>query len=176
MTDGCNGNVRTIERRAFLLKCGRRLGCLALVALLGCGALRGYGGWRKQHLAKQTAAFVAKGDFKSAVLVARRLLDLDPANLAACRAMAEIAEKTRSAEAINWRRKIVYGEPTSANQLALARCALAFGQRELSEAVLHAMPESARDSVDYHQIAGAEALARKDMATAEKHFAAATAL
>ena len=176
MIDGCNGNVRELERRDWLLKWGRRAGCVALVVALGYGSLHGYRAWRQQHLEKQTTEFARTGDLQSGVLVARRLLELDPENLAACRAMAEMAEKSGKPEAVAWRQKIAHKEGTPANQLALARTALKFAQRDLAEAVLNAMPESARASADYHQIAGAEALARKDVTNAEAHFSAAVQL
>ena len=92
MIDGCNGNVRALEQRDALIKWGRRAGCLALLLALSYGALHGYRAWRKQHLAKQVTEFAQRGDVQSAVLVARRLLELDPNNLAASRAMAEMAE------------------------------------------------------------------------------------
>ncbi len=176
MTDGCNGNVRALDQRIFLVKWGRRAAGLVLLLLLGCAALRGYAAWRKQHLAQQTIDFVARGDFRNAVLVARRLLELENNNLVAARAMAEMAEKSGRAEAIEWRQRIAFADATPTSQVALARTALRFGQRELAEAVLKALPESARTTVEYHQLAAAEALARKDAADAEEHFAAALEL
>lgn len=170
----CNGNVRALERRDLLLKWGRRLGCFALLAAITFGGWRGYGAWRKQHLARQTTQFAARGDFQNAVLVARRLLQLNENNLAACRAMAEMAEKSGSADALTWRKKIAQLEPqVPANQLLLAKAALRFGQNDLAQHVLNSLPESARDSVEYHQTAAAEALAQKDAVSAETHFAAA---
>lgn len=172
----CNGNVRA-PGRDLLLKWGRPLGFLALLTALAYSGLCDYASRRKQHLARQTADFAARGDFQSAVLVARRLLELDENNLAACRVMAETAEKSDRAEAVLWRRKVVQAEPTLvADQLALARSALGFGQYGLAEAVLNSLPESERQSAGYHQIAGAEALARKDIAAAEEHFAIASQL
>ncbi|HEX8680622.1 MAG TPA: hypothetical protein VF683_11725, partial [Chthoniobacterales bacterium] len=155
---------------------GRRAACVALLLALSYGALLGYRAWRKQHLEKQTAEFARNGDIQSGVLVARRLLELDPDNLAAARSMAEMAEQSGKAEAVTWRQKIAHREPTPANQLALARAALKFGQRDLAEGVLKTVPEAARQTVDYQQVAGAEALARKDPAAAEAHFSSALQL
>lgn len=149
-------------------------GLLAFVAF-AIGGLRVYRNYRTEHLAKQAEQFAAAGDFKSGVLVARRLLALDPKNLIACRAMAEMAEKSARPDAIEWRKKIAQLEPSPGNQIAVARCALRFGQRDLAAAVLRALPEQARASAEYHQIAGAEALARRDNHAAESHFAAASA-
>jgi predicted Zn-dependent protease len=164
------GNLGALDRRALLMKWGWRTACLILVAALTLG---GYRAGRKQHLAKQMESFAARGDFKSAVLVARRLFDLDPNSLTAARAMAEMAEKCARSDAIEWRRKIAHLEPLPANQIALARTALRFGRRDLARAALRALPETARQGAEYHQAAGAEALARRDRAEAEEHFAAA---
>ncbi|MDQ6860658.1 MAG: hypothetical protein M3032_05830 [Verrucomicrobiota bacterium] len=169
----CNGNVRALEQRDLLIKCGRRLGYVVVVVAVSFGALRGYQSWRKQNLAKQTSQFAAQGDFQSAVLVARRLLQLDENNLVAARAMAQVAEKAGSADAVTWRKKIVQLEPQPANELALAKCALRFGQIDLADHVVDAFPQTARQTVAYHEIAGAVSLAQKNMAAAEEHFAAA---
>src|SRR5437588_456789 len=107
----CHGDVRALQRRASLMKWIGRLSCVVLVVALGVAGIKGYGVWRKENLARQTEQFVARGDFKSAVLVARRLLEIDPNNLRAARAMAEMTEKAGSAEAVPWRRKIAQLEP-----------------------------------------------------------------
>jgi tetratricopeptide (TPR) repeat protein len=176
MSEGSE-NVHGVARRQFFFKWGRRAAYTALVALLAFGGVCTYSVVHRRHLAKQLELFVAKGDFQSAVLVARRLLVQDENNLTACRAMAEMAEKTGRPEAVLWRKKIAQASPNvAADQIALARAALRFGHADLAEAVLKALPENARGSVQYHQVAGAEALARKQMASAENHFSEAVRL
>ena len=173
MNDG-SGNVRALERRDTLLKWGGRLGGLALCATLAFGSLRLYDGWRRQHLAAQTARFIARGDIASAVLAARRLLEFDPDNLVASRAMAEMAEQSGRPEALEWRRQIARLEPRVAeNQIVLARCALRFAHIEMAERVLVSLPPAAQTGADYHQLRGTLALARQNKAEAETHFAAA---
>ena len=125
----------------------------------------------------QTKQFVARGEFASAVLVARRLLAMNQNNLAACRAMGEMAEAGGKREAVAWRTQVAHLEPNvPENQLTLAKTALRFRQLDLTENVLKAIPESARASVQFHQISGALALSRHDPAAAETHFAAAVQL
>lgn len=160
--------------RPFLVRWGPRLLGAVLLAALLFGGYRGYGAWRKHHLAAQMQQFVARGDYQSAVLVARRLLVLDEDNLVACRAMAEMAENAGRSEALTWRRKIAQLVPdVPAHQLTLARTALRFAQPDLAQAVLDRLPESARETAEYHQIAGAEALVHRHPARAERHFLAA---
>lgn len=166
-----------MARRDFLIRCGKRSACLALFALIVFGAYRGYGVWRKQHLGKQVQQFVTRGEFQSAVLVARRLLELDQNNLAACAAMAEMAEKAGRPEAVTWRQRIAHLTPGATDaQIALARAALRFGQNDLAERVLAAIPEAARQNVYYHEVAGAAAMAAKRRDLAESHFDAAVQL
>lgn len=147
------------------------------MAALAFGGYRGYGAWRKRHLSKQTQDFFARGDYQSAVLVARRVLALDQNSVAACRVMAETAELAGRREALSWRERLVVLEPNvPGNNVALAATALRFGQLDLARKVLDGIKPEARGSVKYHQLAGAIAIADKNAALAETEFAAALQL
>jgi tetratricopeptide (TPR) repeat protein len=175
--DDSSGSIKEIERREFLRRWGLRLGVVAIVAGLGFASHRGYGELRKRNLSKQVQQFVDAADYRSAVLVARRLLELDPDNVPATRAMADMADASGRAEALTWRQRVAQLQPgVPTNQIALARTALRLGQLDLVERVLDLVPETGRHTVAYHQVAGARALARKQTTAAEEHFAAALAL
>src|SRR3982750_1987058 len=153
----------TDARRGVLSKWTRRVACLVVVAVAALGSLQGYRGWRKSHLSQRIEHFVAQGDYRNAVLVARRLLELDPNNLAASRAFAEMAENSGSAEAISWRQKVVQLEPASSSEkISLGRTALRFGQVEVAARALDLLPATERNSAGYHQVAGAVALAKRE--------------
>lgn len=170
----CFGNVRALERRDFCLRWIRRLSAVVLIAILAFGGFRGYQIWRKRHLSKQAQEFLDRGDYQSAVLVARHLLQLDPDHVPACRVMAETAERTGHREALTWRERIVRLEPDAAsNNIALAATALRFSQLNLARNSLDAVSPAARGSVKYHELAGALAIAEKQSARAETEFAAA---
>jgi tetratricopeptide (TPR) repeat protein len=155
----------------------RRLAVCVLVAAIAFGGYRGYGLWRKSHLSKQTQDFFMRGDYPSAVLVARHLLQLDQNNVVACRVMANIAEITGNGEALSWRQRVLALEPNVAeNQLSLAGTALRFGQLDLARKVLGAIKSDAHNTIKYHQLAGALAVAEKQPALAEAEFAAAVQL
>lgn len=176
-SNDCFGNVRALERRDFFRRWTRRLAACVLLMALGFGGYRGYGAWRKKHLSRQTQDFFARGDYPSAVLVARHLLQLDQNSVAACRVMAETAELAGRREALSWRERIVALEPNvPGNKVALAATALRFGQLDLAHKVLEAIKTEARGSVKYHQLAGAIAIAEKQPAVAETEFAAALQL
>ena len=175
--DDSSGSVKEIERREFLRRWGIRLGLLAVVSGVGFATYRGYGELRKRNLSQQVQLFVDAGDYRSAVLVARRLLELDPNNVPATRAMAEMADASGRPEGLGWRQRVAQLQPgVPANQIALARTALRVGQLDLVDRVLELVPEAARNSVAYHQVAGARAVARRQPSLAENHFAAAVAL
>lgn len=175
--DDSSGSVKEIERREFLRRWGIRLGVLAIVTGLGFASYRGYGELRKRNLSQQVQQFADAADYRSAVLVARRLLELDPDNVPASRAMGDMADASGSVEALGWRQRVAQLQPgVPANQIALAKTAMRIGQLDLVERVLELVPDSARNTVAYHQVAGARALARKQIAAAENHFAAALEL
>ena len=174
--DESSASVAEIARGEFLRRWGIRLGVAAVVCGVAFASYRGYGELRKRNLAQQVQQFVDRGEYSSAVLVARRLLELDPDNIAATRAMADMADASGRAEAVGWRQRIVQLQPgITANQIALAKSALRSGQLELVDRVLDLVPQEARNDTAYHQVAGAKALARKQPAVAETHFAAAVA-
>ncbi len=171
------GNVRALERRDSFRRWTLRLVVCLLVAGLAVGSYRAYGVWREKHLAKQTREFFARGDYQSAVLVARRVLQLNQNNVAACRVMADTAELAGRVEALSWRQRISALEPNLPdNGVALAATALRFGRVDLVRKTLEALPPTARGSVKYHQLAGGIAVAEKKPAVAEEHFAAALQL
>jgi cytochrome c-type biogenesis protein CcmH/NrfG len=166
-----------LERRDFCKRWARRLAvCLLALILTGAG-YRVYGGWRKRHLSQQAQDFLTHKDYSSAALVARRVLQLDPKNVVACRVMAEIAELAGKQEALSWREQVVALEPeVAANRIALASTALRFKQVEFARRNLDAIPTAGRANIQYHQIAGALGLAEKNVTAAEMEFAAALQL
>ena len=173
----CFGNVRALARRDFYRRWSRRIAAVVVVAILAFGGFRGYQTWRKRHLSNQAQEFFSRGDLQSAVLVARHLLQLDPDNVAACRIMADTAERSGHREALTWREKIVGLEPgVPENKIALAATALRFSQLNLARNILDTVLPGARGTVKYHELAGAVAIAEKQSTTAETEFAAALQL
>jgi predicted Zn-dependent protease len=173
----CYGNVRALARRDFLWRWTRRLGWSLALLALAFGCHRGYGVLREKHLARQAQEFLTRGDQRSAVLAARRVLQLNEDNVAACRVMAEAAEIAGRGEALSWRQRVTMLEPNvPENMIARAGTALRFGQADLARRLLETIGSPTRSTVKYHQLAGALALAEKQPATAEEQFAAALAL
>jgi hypothetical protein len=158
----CFGNVRLLARRDFYRRWGRRSAAVVVIAILAFGGFRGYQAWHKKHLSKQSRDFFGRGDYQSAVLVARHLLQLDPDNVEACRIMADTAELAGSREALTWRERIVRLEPhVPGNNIALVASALRFSQPNLARKILDLIPATERGSAKFHELAGAVAIAEK---------------
>jgi len=176
-SNDCFGNVRALERRDFYVLWARRCAVGLVVAALAFGGYRAYGAWREKNLARQAREFFARGDYQSAVLVARHLLQLDQNSLAACRVMAETAELAGRYEALSWRQRVVALEPNVPdNAIALAGTALRFGQIDLARKILDTVPPSARTTVKYFQMSGGIAVVERLPAVAETSFSAALKL
>lgn len=170
-------SVRELERRVFLLRWGKRLLCAALIAAISSGGYRGYRLRQTRQLTHEAQQLVQRGDYQNAALVARRLLALEADHLIANRIMAELAEIAGDAKAVHWRTRTAHLEPGVAdNQVLLAKAALRFGQLSLAENVITHLPESARQGAQYHEVAGTLALAQKNVAAAEQHYAVAARL
>lgn len=171
------GDVLALAWRDFWMRWLRRLACLVALAALIFGGYRGYEALREKHLAKQAREFFARGDQQSAALVARRVLQLNQNNVAACRVMAEMAEIAGRGEALSWRLRISVLEPNvPENLLSLTATALRFGQIDLARKSLDSVAPAAGASVKYHELSGGLAIAEKQPAAAEDHFAAALQL
>lgn len=176
-SNDCFGNIRALERRDFYVRWARRGAIALVVAAVAFGGYRAYGAWREKNLARQAREFFARGDYQSAVLVARHLLQLDQNNVAACRVMADTAELAGRVEAVSWRQRVVALEPNVAdNAIALAGTALRFGQVDLARKILETVPPSARGTVKYLQLSGGIAVVERLPALAETNFSAALKL
>jgi hypothetical protein len=133
---------------------------------------------REERSLAQAKAFMAKGDFRNASLSARQTLRVNPANLDACRIMAELAEFSRSPHAVEWRRRIVEQAPTLDNKLMLASTALRVQGMPypMAAQVLDDMAEQAKNLPAYHVLRAELALKSKKPAEAEAEFAEASRL
>jgi tetratricopeptide (TPR) repeat protein len=167
-------SVAAVARKQLLLRIGRWSAALIAIALIGAGSCGVYRIWRDKHLEQQASAFAARGDVQSAVLVARHLLQIDAANLVATRLMTELAERSASIDAIEWRKRLVSLQPgNSENELALAATALRFGKIVLAANALNAVDAHWHDTSQYQQLAGAVALAEHQPEKAEQCFSRA---
>jgi tetratricopeptide (TPR) repeat protein len=142
--------------------------------VLGVGGFAGYRGykiWKQKHLMKMARDYVAKSDGRSALLSVEQALRSNPRNLEAVRMMADFAEMAGAPTAVFWRGRVVELDPDSfTNRMEWARSAVAAGDAPTAQKALEGVdPESKKTSL-YHRMAGAVAIASKDLTNAEVHF------
>lgn len=167
-------NVAAVARKEFLRRIARWSAAVLAVTLIAIGSCGVYRTWRNKHLEQQASAFALRGDLESAELVARHLLQVDSANPVATRLMAELAERSGSVDAIEWRKRLIALQPRDAqHRFALATTALRFGKTDLADYALNAIDPRSQQTSRYQQLAGAVALARREVATAEQYFSRA---
>lgn len=153
-------------------------GAVALgVVVFGFGGQRLYQRLRKERLVGKAREFYQQRHYNAAGIAVRRALQVDPQNVEATRLMVELAETMQSREAISWRRRLIELEPANFDhRLALAEFALRFGDTASAGAALAAPPAAAENNASFHDLAGRVAVAAKDSAKAEGHFARAVRL
>jgi cytochrome c-type biogenesis protein CcmH/NrfG len=152
---------------------------LALTALLfaGYAGFRGYRVWRQNHMVSLARQFMAKGDGRNAQLALSQVLNSNPRNLEALRLLATLAEASRSSEAVIIRGRVAQLAPASADDgLALARTALIFKDLTTASNALQRLPESARTSAGYHEVAAGLFTVTGQFKSAEDHWLKAAEL
>jgi predicted Zn-dependent protease len=149
---------------------------LILVAIC-FAAYFGYGAWRKSALLKEARAHFAKNDYTSALLTARRVIELDPAHDEANILAADITDKAGHPDSVEWRQRVLELNPKDpARALAWARTAVKFGKFSSAQAALDAVPAAARAQAGYQQLAGGVAVGLGRPQDAGKFYAEALRL
>jgi hypothetical protein len=155
-------------------------GVVVVVGLLGLW-FYGYPAYRhhqETRSAQQARRFMAKGDYRNASLSARQALQRNPRNLEACRVTAELADLSRSPNALDWRRRVAEVEPTIENKLVLASTAMRVQGPPYPLAVqtLEELADSAKGVAAYHALWAELALKLKNSGEAAARFEQASRL
>ena len=157
----------------WLLLAGLTL-TLVLAATLGRSA---FSHRQERRLIHDAEITFANGDLRSACLSAREAYLKNPASTPACDILARIAEREQSPEAILWRQRLVEINPRqSPPLLALASTASALGETFIAGQALAQVAGKDRDTVAFHSIAAAVAIAGRQYGSAEKEFQRAAEL
>ncbi len=168
-------DLKTSGAKRWLL-IGGIAGGLVLTGWFGRSFYKNY---KEQHSLAQAEAFLAKGDFRNALLSARQTLQASPTNAAACRIMATLADLSHSPAVLDWQRRIVASAPTLENKLLLAAAGLRYQRPPypLTQQVLDELAvSSATNRAVYHFVAADLALKTGRLPDAEKHLASANAI
>lgn len=147
---------------------------LTVVLALAAGGFFGfkqYKSWRQKGLIEKARACMEKADYRNASLCARQAVKADPADVGACRVLADLAEIGRSTNALFWRRRVLELEPQNPdNLLGLARTALMLGNRREAVDALNAIKPEHRGAADYHKLRGNLSWTLGNLAEAEIAF------
>jgi cytochrome c-type biogenesis protein CcmH/NrfG len=153
---------------------------VGIILVLVVGSTFGYRqfrAWQQRRLIAEGNALVNEGDFKRASLDARRLLQINPKSAEACRMMARIAEKAGLRAALDWRRRVMdLGEATPNDLILLARAGIRFDDRATADAAMSRLPESAKETAEYHALLADIAFAQRDGVEMEKQLSEASRL
>ena len=151
--------------------------------LLGILIMAGYGTYvrfistRQARLVSQARKYLAKSNTKTALLCLRRALGYNPNYVDANRWMAELTEKLSSPAAVLWRSRVVELSPKSVpDRFAMARTAMIFGDFLSATNALEGVSKAAKNSPEYHNLAGSVAGALHWLVEAETHYAEAARL
>ena len=127
---------------------------------------------------EQAKKYMASGDYRNASLSARQTVQLNPRNLEACRIIADLAEKSRSPDVLDWRRRIATLAPTIENKLILASTELRVQgpPYPLAAQTLEELGGSAKDVAAYHVLCAELALKLNKTSEAAAQFEEASRL
>ncbi len=139
---------------------------VGLIVVLSVGGAAGYKqfrAWQQRRLIAEANALINQGDYRRASLDARRLLQINPESAEACRILGRLGEITGSRSALEWRRRVMALGAAGPNDLILlARAAVRYDDKATMEVALRKLPESARQTADYHALLAEIAYAQRD--------------
>jgi cytochrome c-type biogenesis protein CcmH/NrfG len=153
---------------------------VGLIVLFSVGGVVGYKqfrAWQQRRLIAEANALVIQGDYHRASLDARRLLQINPESAEACRILARLAEIAGSRSALEWRRRVMeIGAATPNDLILLARAAVRYDDRTTAEVAMQKLPESAKQTADYHALLSDIAYAQRDGLEMERQLSEASRL
>lgn len=111
--------------------------------------------WQQQNWISMARASLDRADYRNASLVARRVVESNPNHVDATRVLAELAELSRSTNALIWRKRVVELQPEAAsNRMVWARSALTFEKPEVALDALKDLDATARQTPEYFNLLG----------------------
>jgi tetratricopeptide (TPR) repeat protein len=127
--------------------------------------------WQQRRLLVATEASLKRGDLRGAFLGAHQALQNEPRDAQAVSVLARVADVIHSPEAVLWRQKLTELLPGRADLLIdLAAVATHQGEFFIAEQALGRVEGKARETVPFHQAAGAWAVAVRRYGLADDHF------
>jgi len=133
--------------------------------------------WRNDRLLRLAEEYIAKEDYRSSYLLLDQFVHTNPANFTARRMLAHTYEVIQPDQAIiEWENLTMAEAGNPANFVGYATAALRVGQPDRLPPVLAALEKLEPESVEYHRLAAASALARGEVAKLREHVEQLTRL
>jgi cytochrome c-type biogenesis protein CcmH/NrfG len=153
------------------------VGIILVLSVGGVVGFQQFRAWQQRRLVAEANALVNQGDYRRASLDARRILQINPESAEACRILARIFEKTGSRSALEWRRRVMeLGQATPTDLILLARAAVRADDRQTADVAIGKLPETAKESADYHALLADIAYAQRNGVEMEHQLSAAARL
>jgi Tfp pilus assembly protein PilF len=148
--------------------------CLSAAAYFGRDRIRL---WNRRKIELRAVASVQKGDYNSAILYARQVLQTDPGNAPMCRLIARIADAAGTPEAILWWSRAVKADGGKFDDIAmLVSSALLNGETGVAGEALDQVREQDRELLPYHLLAAGYETAIGQLSLADEEFSRAAAM
>ena len=98
---------------------------------------------------------VNEGDYNRASFDAQRVLEMNPKSAGANRVLAEVSERNGLRTALDFRRRAAQlSQHEPGDELALARCAIRFGDVTTAGEALETISPAERETATYHALCG----------------------
>ena len=155
------------------------LPAVVVVALIACGftSVKLYRHFEPKRLTHRAKEMIQAGDFHGAALTLTRAIQINANSYVATRVMADLMEKMRMPQAIEWRRRTAELNPTELTDvLSWADLALREGQTAVATEALKTVPVEKRGNAGWHSRAGLAAIRSGHWKIAGEHFREATRL
>lgn len=156
-------------RPPLRLRTGRIAVAGTVLAVLGAGGFAGYRAtvrWADERNERLAHTFLDQQDYRSAQLLLKQAVQVNPASVRAHRALARFYDQVHSPLALSsWREVVALSPSDDEAKLSLAESALRFNELAEMQGALNAVSPAGHATVGYHRFAAALALARRDLAT-----------
>jgi predicted Zn-dependent protease len=148
------------------------------VAALWLYARPAYHRAKEARFVRQTAAALAREDYRTAWLSAQQTVRLNPTNAEAVRVLVDLAMRAQLVTELDLRRRFTALEPSLTNRLQLAAASLRLQRPPYPVAaeVLEDLAATAEQAPQYHLVAAELALKLNQRATAVRHLERAATL
>jgi tetratricopeptide (TPR) repeat protein len=153
------------------------LGGLVLLAAVGFGGWRTYLRVREDSIVQKARNFYEKKDYSQALIAAQWALRVSPTSVEPNRIMADLADVASSSQAVFWWRTVAQLAPgVPEYHFKWAEAGLRGGNLPMAQQALTGLPEAARTTAAFHEVAARVAQATGRPAEAVTHFTEAVRL